>query len=586
MRPPMPARIPCRAGSEQVHHRERIMKGRTSRLKYVIATVVVIAALAAVVLARHNNSDHPEIRTAIVKRGTVTASVSGNGVLQPLTTVEVRSNVGGQVIELTVDEGDYVKAGQLIARIDPSDSLTQLRQSEADLAGALAKVEQAKQGSSMQKLQTTAGIRSAEQALAAAEQRLAQAEQQAQVQPKLTAEAIRQAESTLASARAAYEQTKSALVPQKLAAAQAAYDQAKATHDQAQRELKRRQALLEKGFIAQSQVDAAEEQYSVAKAQLASAKSKLDTVKEESDQDLRVAQAKVAQAQAAYEAALANRVQDTIKRQELAAAKAAYKQAAAALEAARAAAYQDKMKREEILQAQAQLARATAAVKNARTQLGYCTIRAPRSGVVVKKYVEEGSIITAGRSAIGGAAGAGITIAEIADVSRMRVVVNVDETDIARIRLGQEVDVTFDAYPDELFSAKVIEIAPHAVVDQNVTTIPVTVELEYADRRLKPEMNATCDFITARKKNVLCVPNEAVKETDRGMFVTVIEKGKQVERKVRVGEVGNDYTEIVSGLREGETVVTAVIEPAEATAPTQGPSFGRRTGGMRPPRLF
>ncbi|MGC8861996.1 MAG: efflux RND transporter periplasmic adaptor subunit, partial [Armatimonadota bacterium] len=397
---------------------------------------------------------------------------------------------------------------------------------------------------------------------------------------------IRQAESALASARAAYEQTKSALVPQKLAAAQAAYDQAKAAYDQAQRDLKRRQALLEKGFVSQSQVDAAEEQYNVTKALLASAKSKLDTVKEECDQDLRSAQAKVEQAQAAYEAALANRVQDTIKQQELAAARAAFKQAAAALASARAGTYQDKMKREEILQAQAQLARATAAVKNARTQLGYCTIRAPRSGVVVKKYVEEGSIVTAGRSAIGGAAGAGITIAEIADVSRMRVVVNVDETDIARIKLGQEVDVTFDAYPDELFGAKVIKIAPQAIVDQNVTTIPVTVELDYADRRLKPEMNATCDFITARRKNVLRVPNEAVKETDRGTFVTVIDNGKQVERKVRIGEVGNDYTEIISGLKEGETVVTAVIEPVQTTVPTQSSSFGRGSRGMRAPRLF
>ncbi|MGC8861997.1 MAG: efflux RND transporter periplasmic adaptor subunit, partial [Armatimonadota bacterium] len=162
------------------------MKRRHSRLKYAVIGGVLIVAVAAVALARRNNSEKPEIRTAVVERGTVTASVSGNGVLHPLTTVEVRSNVGGQVVELTVDEGDYVRAGQLIARIDPSDSITQLRQSEADLASALAKVEQAREGSSMQKLQTAAGIRSAEQALAAAQQRLAQAEQQARVQPKLT----------------------------------------------------------------------------------------------------------------------------------------------------------------------------------------------------------------------------------------------------------------------------------------------------------------------------------------------------------------------------------------------------------------
>ncbi|MDH7601363.1 MAG: efflux RND transporter periplasmic adaptor subunit [Armatimonadota bacterium] len=565
------------------------MKSDKTRLrKYAGIAIVLVIILAAVGLAKKNGGAKPIIRTDVVKRGTVTVSVSANGVLQPLTTVEVRSNVGGQVVELTIDEGDYVKAGQLIARIDPSDSLTQLRQAQADLASARAQVEQAMQGSSMQLLQTSASIESAEHALAASKQRLAQAEQEAKAQPKLTAEAIRQAQSALEAAEANYEQVKNALVPQKIAAAKASYDQARAAFEQAEKELKRKKALLEKGFVAQSQVDAAEEQFAVAKAQLASAQSKLDTVRQEADQDIKSAEAKVSQAKAAYEAALANRVQDTIKQQELAAARAAVKQALATLKAARANAYQNQIKKEEILRAQAQLARAEAAVKNAKTQLGYCTITAPRSGIIVKKYVEKGSIVTAGRSAFGGGTGAGITIAEIADVSRMQVLVDVDETDIARIRVGQDVDVTFDAFPGEHFRGKVIKIAPQAVVEQNVTTIPVTVELEHADSRLKPEMNATCEFIIMRKRNVLYVPNEAVKETDRGTFVTVLKNGKQEERRVRTGAMGDEYTEILSGLTEGERIVTAVIEPVTPATAVQtgaGPGGGR---GMRggPPRPF
>ena len=564
------------------------MKIKSRRRSYAGIAVLLVIIIAAVALARRNGNQKPIIRTDVVRRGTVVVSVSANGVLEPLTTVEVKSNVGGQVVELTIDEGDYVKAGQLIARIDPSDSITQLRQAEADLASARAQVAQAMQGSSMQILQTSASIESAKQALAANRQRLAQAEQEAKTQPKLTAESIKQAQSALEAAKANLEQLRNALVPQKIAAAKAAYDQALATFQQAERDLKRKRVLFEKGFLAQSQVDAAEEQYAVAKAQLASAQSKLDTVRQETDQDIKSAEAKVEQAKAAYEAALANRVQDTIKQQELAAAKAAVKQAVASLESAKASAYQNKIKREEILRAQAQLARAEAAVKNARTQLGYCTITAPRSGVIVKKYVEKGSIVTAGRSAFGGGTGAGITIAEIADISRMRVLVDVDETDIARIRVGQEVDVTFDAYPGLRFSGKVIKIAPQAVVDQNVTTVPVTVELNRADRRLKPQMNATCEFIVSRKNNVLYVPNEAVKETDKGTFVTVIKNGKQEDRRVRIGEIGNEYTEIISGLNCGETVVTAVIEPTipgagRPATPTAGPGRGMRGG---PPRLF
>ena len=561
------------------------MKSKARRWKYVILAVVLIAGLTIIVRARQNGDDEPTIRTAAVKRGTVTASVSGNGVMQPYKTVEVKSNVGGQVVKLAVDEGDFVKAGQLIARIDPSDSLTNLEQADADLASANAKVAQTKQQSALQQIQTVTGVESAQQALEASRQRLAQAEQQARIQPKLTAEAIKQAQSSLASAQATLQQTKSALVPQKLSGAKAGYDQARATYDQSDLNVKRQRALLEKGFVAQSQVDSAEQQFSVATAQLESAKSKFDTVKDEADQDLNSAEAKASQARAAYETALANRVQDTLKQQDLAAAKAAYKQAVAALTTAKANAYQDQMRREDILQARAQLKRAEASDKNARTQLGYTTIVAPTTGVVVKKYVEEGSIVTAGRSSFAGT-GSGVTIVDIADVSRMWVVVNVDETDIARIALGQDVDVTFDAYPDELFGAKVIKIAPEAIVDQNVTTVPVTVELEFADRRLKPTMNATCDFVTTRKKRVLYVPNEAIKETDGGTVVTVIEKGKQVQRKVKVGISGNDYTEIVSGLREGETVVTTVLQPTQPGQTSQSSSQGGGRGGSHGPRMF
>jgi hypothetical protein len=99
-------------------------------------------------------------------------------------------------------------------------------------------------------------------------------------------------------------------------------------------------------------------------------------------------------------------------------------------------------------------------------------------------------------------------------------------------------------------------------------------------------MNATCDFVTTRKKSVLYVPNEAIKETDGGTVVTVIEKGKQVQRKVKVGISGNDYTEIVSGLREGETVVTTVLQPTQPGQTSQSSSQGGGRGGSHGPRMF
>ncbi len=555
------------------------MKGKKiNRKRLIVAAVVILIVGVFVIRARQSGSQGPAPQTDTVKRGTVMASVSGNGVLEPLTTVEVRSNVGGQVVELAVDEGDRVKAGQLICKIDPSDSVSALEQARADYSSAGAKVAQSKQGLSMQRLQTAASIAGAEQAVEASRQRLAQAEQEAAVQPELTKEAISQARSGLESAEATLAQTDSALTPQKLASARAAYDQAKASYNENEKTLKRQRALLDKGFVSQSQVDSAEAQFETSKAQLENAKSKFDTVKDESDQDLRNAKSKVAQAKSALASAEANRVQDTLKQRELAASRASLKQAVASLATARASAYQDQMKGGDILQAQAQMAKAQAALENAQTQLGYTTITAPCSGVVVAKYVEKGSIVTAGRQAIGGSSGAGITVVEIADTSRMQVVVDVDETDVAKIRLGQEVDVKVDACPDELFPAKVTKIAPKAEVNQNVTTVPVTVELAHADSRLKPQMNATCDFVIDRKENVLYVPVEALTETDSGTEVTVIDHETRLVRKVQVGLSGDDYCEITSGLKQGETVII----PEDETT-TKSSSHGPGGPGGPPP---
>lgn len=570
----------------------RAKKKIRRRAIYIVLGVVAVA-LFFVVRPMFAPKNKLIIRTATVERGTVTSSVSANGVLQPLTTVEVKSNVGGQIVKLAVDEGDIVQPGQLIARIDPTDTLTAYEQSQADLDSATSRVDQAREQLAMQNTQNSAQIESARQNLASARAKLQQAQEQARVQPRLTSAAISQSKSGLAAAEAALMQTRTALIPQKLAAAQSAFDQAKASHDVAQKDLTRQNELLTRGFVPKSQVDTAEERFNIAKAQLESARSKLDTVKDETDQDLSSAQARVEQARAELENANANSVQIKIREQELASAQASVKQAEASLKSAIAANHQDRIRRGDIIQADAQVQRSQASLRNTKTQLGYTTIVAPRAGVVTKKYVEEGSIVTAGRSSFSGS-GSGVGIVDIADVSRMFALVSVDETDIAQIEVGQEVDVTVEAYPDELFTGKVMKIAPQSVTEQNVTTIPVTVEIDLPDGRLKPGMNATCDFITGRAEDVVMVPGEAVDESDNGSTVTVLKSDKQVIRKVDTGLVGADNIEIISGLKAGEKVVTAVIEPTVPGSRSSGgmggpggfggpggPGGGGRGGGMR-----
>src|SRR5262249_43436725 len=145
-----------------------------------------------------------------------------------------------------------------------------------------------------------------------------------------------------------------------------------------------------------------------------------------------------------------NQMQDEIRRRDCQAAKAAVRQSQADLGLALANQQQQAVKDRDITAAKAQLAKSKAGLTSAHTQLGYVTILAPRDGVVLQKYIEQGTIIASGRSSVV----QGTNIVQLGDVSRMFITCNVDETDIATIEVGQSVDVKVDAYPNELFEGK------------------------------------------------------------------------------------------------------------------------------------
>ncbi|HOM82674.1 MAG TPA: efflux RND transporter periplasmic adaptor subunit [Armatimonadota bacterium] len=603
----------------------------------ILAGVAVGVPLA--LRARVGSDQKPEFQTATVERGDITVTVSATGTLQPLTTVDIKSRAGGRVDVLAVDIGSIVKPGQLIAKIDPTDTLANVRTAQADSAASRAKVEQANTNLRLQKLQSEAQIRQAEEALRSARARLAQAEKQAKVQPNLTKSSIAQAQAgydsavqalrqletatvpqTRASVHAAHDEARAnlasaeenlrmlekATLPQERAQAQAAYDQAKANVEIASKNLKRQRDLRAQGFIAQSVVEEAENRYELAVAQAASAKEKMDTLEAQHASSLQsarhrveqaraalanaqrrletleadlsaqvsAAKARVAQAKAQLENARAGTVQDQLKQDDVAAARAAVLQAEAALASARANALQIQVRAADIETARAQVASSDAKLQNANTQYEQTVITAPRAGVVLQKYVEQGTLITSGMSAVT----EGTSIVQIGDISRMFVDVLVDEADIGSVEVGQHVDITVDAYPDELFEGKVTRIYPQAETVQNVTAVRVTVEVENPDRRLKPNMNASCEFRVDEAIGVLMVPAEAVKEDEEGEpTVTVLEGGKPVVRPVETGLSDDTHIEIRSGLKEGETVVTAVVMPDEGRAPGRGPQ-GRGGG--------
>jgi HlyD family secretion protein len=451
--------------------------------------LVAGAGIALWVRARTRQDANPAGRQTVrVERGTVELTVSADGTLKPLTTVVVKSYAGGRVDVLAVDVGDRVRAGDLIAKIDPTDSLTSYEQARADLDAAEAKLRQARD--------------------------------QAVAQPSLTRSAIAQAEASYNSALKDLQRLQRATQPQTSAQARAALDKARANLDIAEKELARTQGLKAQGFVPQSDVDTALNKRDLAKAELASAQERWDTLQAELAADLEAAQAKVAQAKAALDNAKANAVQDRLKQADVASA-------------------------------QAQVARAQASLMNAKTMLDYTTIRAPRAGVILTKLVEQGTIITSGRSAIA----QGTDIVELGDLSKMFVEVSVDESDVGKLRLKQPVSIHVEAFPDKTFRGVVTRIDPQASTQQNITTVLVTVQVENANALLKPGMTASCDFLVERVEDTLYLPSRAIREVGGSHVVTLVRGREQVEAPVEIGVVGNDRTEILEGLSEGTEVV-------------------------------
>lgn len=156
--------------------------------------------------------------------------------------------------------------------------------------------------------------------------------------------------------------------------------------------------------------------------------------------------------------------------------------------------------------ARAQLVKAATNLQLAQEKMGDVTIRAPITGTIIEKSVEQGQIIASASANVSG----GSTLVKMADLSLVQARALVDEVDIGRIRPGQAATVEVEAYPGHPFRGSVTKIEPQAVVEQNVTMFPVLINLPNPERLLKPGMNADVSIRISDRQGVVAVPNGAV----------------------------------------------------------------------------
>lgn len=153
---------------------------------------------------------------------------------------------------------------------------------------------------------------------------------------------------------------------------------------------------------------------------------------------------------------------------------------------------------------EAQITQVKAALLQAQTNLGYTKIRSPIDGVVVDRQYDIGQTVAASFQAP-----TLFTIAQ--DLTKMQVQADVDQSDIGRIRVGQSARFTVDAYPDEEFVGAITQVRLNATVNQNVVTYPVIVGVENAELKLRPKMTADLSVEVDRVRDVLRVPNAALR---------------------------------------------------------------------------
>ena len=253
-------------------------------------------------------------------------------------------------------------------------------------------------------------------------------------------------------------------------------------------------------------------------------------------------------------------------------------QARSALATAQANTIQDKLKQQDVLQAEEAVRVGLATYQYNLAQQDKSIIRSPIAGTVLNLAVQQGETLAAGL--------ASPTVIVVADLHRLQVDAYVDETDIGKIKLGQDASVIVDAFPKKTFKGKVVKVAAGSTIQQGVVTYDVTIALTQKDiddrkRKLLPDMTVNVTLQTGKLTNVLVVPSVAIKVSTKGSTVNVLthKDGKPVVTPTKVSTGGNDEanTEIRKGLNEGDVVILAGLDNANKNQGPQSP-FGPKQG--------
>jgi RND family efflux transporter MFP subunit len=199
--------------------------------------------------------------------------------------------------------------------------------------------------------------------------------------------------------------------------------------------------------------------------------------------------------------------------------------------------------RAELKAAEAQILQAEAALEQAKVNLADAVVKAPFSGVVSRKYVDEGAFV-----------GPTVALFKLVDMSQVEITGGVADKHYPNLKVGRtRAQIEVDAYPGEIFSGALSRVRPE--MDRVTRTVAVTIRAPNQDRRLKPGMYARIRLVLEERQEVPLVPDEALMAYEDGLHVFVVNDETIHTRPVRIGLEEGNLNQVLEGLSPGERVV-------------------------------
>ncbi len=479
--------------------------------------------------------EEPSMQTARVRTGDIIVSASGAGVIIPASEIDLGFRAGGTLADVAVQVGDKVQAGDVLAVLDDTD---------ARKAVALAEIQLAQAALQADPHALTGAVPVSEITLSQAEINLATA--QAKLDELLAwepdADAVALAEANLAAAQAGY-----AAAENKDAVAGSSVTAARVNLEQAQTALADAQAAYDVAFDSGRDWELNDPRRATA----------LENERAAAIRNLDKAQAALEIAQANYSLAAGSMNNDTATGAQVSVinAEQALVRAQTGPTDAEIEAAQLQVQQAQIGMAQAELSLSQAQInlEAAEAALAQTVLVSPVDGVVVSVNAQRGESV-------------GTTpFITVSDLTQPLLEIYMDETDLDKVGMDYEVEVVFDALPDNAFVGRVAQIDPELTVVDGVTAVRAQVLLD-AESFSKPQtlpvgMNAAVEVIGGRAEGALLVPVEALRELAPGQYaVFVMENDEPVLRVVQVGLMDFTSAEIISGLSQGDVVSTGVVD--------------------------